>query len=375
MRSAAFVCGFAAWLFFVGQTIVWARQDGEIKISQTTPDMVPLVDTLREVNEPESGSAIQQKLNEQVVRELAYLRQTALTQPADDAQRVAASHSAWFLGLLYLHGAGVVTNSAKAKHWFILSAHYGEAMASAGLAWCAYEGCQSSPNWAQSQHWVQQLMSVDLARALYMQWLLERRLRPISPNISEGLASLTLNERGLLEKAVAAGSVHAMVDLGILCAQSHDLRRALILFERAAVQSDIAAQNAAWVRQRMTLERRTSTARAQEKTNLSQADAIFKAGRQYHRGDGVSVDYVEAIRLYRQADSAGSQAARRMLSLIYSRIAPDGGLDPVWMRQLSEMDVSSLVPKQDVALGISSLRREPTPLIDLLPRKWARLID
>jgi len=67
--------------------------------------------------------------------------------------------------------------------------------------------------------------------------------------------------------------------------------------------------------------------------------------------------------------------ARRMLSLIYSRTTPEGGLDPVWMRQLSEMDVSSLVPKQDVALGLSALRKEPTPLVDLLPRKWLRLMD
>lgn len=375
MRCLALWRCLLVWVCLSGQTTIWARQDDEFKVSQATTDMVPLIDTLREVNVPESGLEKQNKLNEQAVRELAYLRKTALTKPADEAQRVVAGHSAWLLGLLYLHGAGVSINSVKAKQWFTLSAHYGEPMASAGLAWCAYEGCQSSPNLASSQHWIQQLQSVDVARALYMQWLLERQLRPLSPNISEGLASLTSNERGLLDKAVAAGSLHAMVDLGILCAQSHDLGRALALFEAAAAQSEVAGQNAAWVRQRMASERRAHSVRTWEKSSTSQAEAIFKMGRKYHRGDGVPVNYVEAIRLYRQADSAGSQAAKRMLSLIYSRTTPEGGLDPLWMRQLSAMDVSALVPKQDVALGISALRKEPTPLIDLLPRRWVRMID
>ena len=174
---------------------------------------------------------------------------------------------------------------------------------------------------------------------------------------------------------MAAGSVHAMVDLGILYAQSHELGRALTLFEAAEAHLTVAAQNAAWVRQSIASERRGHSVRDFEKSSSSKAETIFKMGRKYHRGEGVPVNYVEAIRLYRQADSAGSQAAKRMLSLIYSRTTPDGGLDPLWMRQLSEMDVSAQVPKQDVAMGISALRKEPTPLIDLLPRKWWRMID
>ena len=352
-----------------------ASHDEDLKLSQTTFDMVPLLDSLRDVNEPETSVLTQRKLSEQAVRELAHLRTTALAPPTDDAQRAAAGQAAWMLGLLYLHGAGVPTNSAKAKQWFTLGVHYGETMARAGLAWCAYEGCQSSANWAQAQHWTRQLMLVDPARAYYMQWLLERQLRPLNPNANEGVRSLTATERDLLDRAVAGGSVHAMIDLGILYAQSHDWRHALALFEDAAAQSEVANQNAAWVRQHMQMERRIPTSRANAKSSSKQAEELFRTGRKYHRGDGVSVNYAEAIRLYRQADSAGSQSASRMLSLIYSRTTIDGMLDPAWMRQLSSIDVSSLVPKQERALGISALRKEPTPLIDLLPRKWLRMME
>jgi TPR repeat protein len=89
----------------------------------------------------------------------------------------------------------------------------------------------------------------------------------------------------------------------------------------------------------------------------------------------VALNYAEAIRLYRQADAQGSGHAKRMLSLIYSRTTPEGGLDAVWMRQLADLDVNAPVPKQDVALGASALRREPTPLIDLLPTKWRQWMD
>ncbi len=363
------------WGGLNGQDLALARQGGESRPPSSAPDEVQVSEAFQLLNDPEPLLLKPHKANEQTLRELAYLRETALRQPVTDAQRKASAESAWLLGLLYLHGAGVPTNSAKAKNWFTLSAHYGEPLASAGLAWCAYEGCLTTPDWPLAQHWARQLATVDLARSLYLQWLLERQLRPLNPNANEGLLSLSVKERALIEKAASAGSVHAMIDLGILASQSHDYRRALTLFEAASAQSEAAGLNASWVRERMAAERRSPVPRTTGKPNASQAEAVFNAARKFHRGDGVSVNYTQAIRLYQQADAAGSLEARRMLSLIYSRTTPEGGLDPIWMRQLSEMDVSSLVPKQDVALGLSALRKEPTPLVDLLPRKWLRLMD
>jgi len=353
---------------------VMANQDDQ-QISQTTSDMVPLTDTLRAISEPEPLSASGRELSEQMLRELEHLRATALSHPQDEVRRQAAGQSAWLLGLLYLHGAGVSLSPTKAKQWFTLASHYGDPMASAGLAWCAYEGCQSVPDRVQSQRWARKLMVVDMGRAFYIQWLLERQLRPLHLDNEEGFKSLTSSERSLLEKSVSAGNVHAMIDLGILYAKSHDLRKSLALFEAAAQRSRVAGENAAWVRSRIKMER--SDALLDRTTNAltTQAEELFKNARKHHRGDGVLVNYAEAIRLYRQAEAKGSQTARRMLSLIYARTTKDGTIDPVWMRQLSDMDVASLVPKQDVMLAASALRKEPTPLIDLLPNKWQKLID
>ncbi len=390
--------GLLMWLSVLNASVALAQWSDDLQVSQSLPDMAPLMKALRNVNEPESMGGSTRKLNEQATRELANLKTTALSVPGDPSGRAAAGQSACLLGLLYLHGAAVNPDSARARQWFSLCAHYRDPLASAGLAWCALDGCQSAPNLSQAQIWVRRLNRVEPARAAHFQWLIDVQLRPLNPKATEGLQTLSTPERNLLVKAVAGGNVHAMIELGILHAQSHDLARALQLFDQASGQSRVAAENAAWVRQRIAAEHAASampsvTSQAilaapptpvQEFTIESkpmvmatpeQAQATYLAARRFHRGDGVALNYAEAIRLYRQADAQGSGHAKRMLSLIYSRTTPEGGLDAVWMRQLADLDVNAPVPKQDVALGASALRREPTPLIDLLPTKWRQWMD
>ncbi len=349
--------------------------DDAVTLSQSTPDMVPLLDSLREALEPDHSERSAIPLDEQTVRELATLRDQALAAPTDTAKHAQAGQAAWLLGLIYLHGAGVKTDPAKARQWFTLSLYYGEPRARASMAWCALDGCQTVPNLVQAQYWIRRLTSVDPGRAAYFQWLIERQLHPLSPAGSEGLGSQSTIERFWLDKAVTAGHVHALIALGILHAQDHDLDAALALFERAAPQSKVASENAAWIRQHIALSRSPSSTSLAGSAPASSAQATFKAARDHHRGDGVSINYAEAIRLYRQADLEGSAAARRMLALIYSRTTPDGTLDPTWMRQLGNLDVTSLAPRQDAPIGISALRKEPTGLIDLLPSRWQQRID
>ncbi len=352
-----------------------ATADHPVTLSQSLPDRIPLLDSLREALEPDHIERSAIPLDEQAVRELAALRDQALAAPSNTAQREQAGQAAWLLGLIYLHGAGVKPHPAKARQWFTLSLHHGEPRAPAAMAWCALDGCQTVPNLVQAQYWIQRLAPDDPARAAYFQWLIERQLHPLSPAASEGLRSQSAIGRHWLDKAVAAGHVHALIALGILHAQDHDLDAALALFERAAPQSTVARENAAWIRQHIALSRSPSPTPLAGSAPASSTQATFKAARDYHRGDGVSINYAEAIRLYRQADLEGSAAARRMLALIYSRTTPDGTLDPTWMRQLGDLDVTSIAPRQDAPIGISALRREATGLIDLLPPRWQQRIE
>lgn len=61
-----------------------------------------------------------------------------------------------------------------------------------------------------------------------------------------------------------------------------------------------------------------------------------------------------------------------MLELIFSRPAPDGQIDLAWMQQLAYVNLSKDVVTLDSAAVRQGLRREPTPLIDLLPQTWRK---
>lgn len=60
------------------------------------------------------------------------------------------------------------------------------------------------------------------------------------------------------------------------------------------------------------------------------ADALAQAQR-YHRGDRQPANFVKAIRPYRLAQNQGSEQARKMLELIFSRPDPDGSVDVALM--------------------------------------------
>lgn len=56
-----------------------------------------------------------------------------------------------------------------------------------------------------------------------------------------------------------------------------------------------------------------------------------------------------------------------MLALIFSRPGPDGQIDIAWMQPLAYANLSGEVVSLDSATAQPMLRREPTPLADLLP--------
>lgn len=97
---------------------------------------------------------------------------------------------------------------------------------------------------------------------------------------------------------------------------------------------------------------------------------IYEKALRFHRGLGVPANYTEAIRLYRSAESAGNPTAKRMLALIFARPLIGGMPDLDWMRQLAWADVSGAAPTSSPMGYDQLLRRELTPLVDMLPKQW-----
>ncbi len=303
-----------------------------------------------------------------VNRELQRLLRTAET-PRAIGSTTPSAQAAWTLGLIYLHGAGVRRDTALAQRWFEQAARFRrEPWAYAGLAWCHLEGCAGPPDPMAATRSIEQLRAYHRARADFLQWVLTMRQTPLQiakPGMNQDQV-LELPNRPLLEKAAAAGDVHANIELGMDAVTNERFEQAEQYFRRAGPQSQAAQANL-----QQLAARGTSPIKLQQKSPITESAAeALATARKYHRGQGVTSNFTEAIRFYRLADQRGSVEARRMLALIYSRPAPGGSIDPGWMQQLANVDVGTTVPMMGVLGTTHLLHREPSPLYDLIPVFW-----
>lgn len=300
---------------------------------------------------------------------------SAATAPArrGSAAEKAAAQSAWVLGLLYLHGEGVPLDRAQALRWFERAQALGAPLASAGLAWCHIDGCQGPPDPAAARPWIERMDHADPGLALLLQWWVRERqapLRTAGPQ-TQGAAAADDGRAALLQRAARAGNASAMNELGLADVAARRLPQALAQFRQAALRSPAAAANAELLAARLEQQQQQTPSAAQAPAQRSAQDWLEQA-RRYHRGEGVPSNYTEAIRLYQIAAAGGSQEARHMLELIYSRPAPDGMVNVAWMRQLATMQLSpegavlALQPPPTPRLFV----RDPTPLYGLIPPQW-----
>ncbi|MFP5467017.1 MAG: hypothetical protein ACLGG8_05745 [Gammaproteobacteria bacterium] len=286
---------------------------------------------------------------------------------ANTQRRRSAAEAAWWLGLIHFHGAGVQQNAPQARQWFLRAHELGHPLASAGLAMCEIDGCNSPPNPMAAQPWIDLLRRADAPRAMYLAWLAAFRMSPIemAPGSQPGAApKVVMPYRDQLLRAANAGDPHALIETGLELAAMRQWQDVLRQFQRAAPRSAVAGANAEAVREILARESSTPAVAAEKARRL-----LLEAIRA-HRGEGAPANYGEALRLYREAEAAGSEEAGRMLALITSRPTPGGGINIEWMRQLAYVDLSQTIPVFGSPLQGQRLQREPSPLYDWLPSAW-----
>lgn len=276
------------------------------------------------------------------------------------------ANASWILGLLYLHGIGVPASQADAQSWFERAQSLGEPLASAGLAWCQIDGCKNAPNPVEARRWLSLLCPVNQPRAQYLQWLLETRLSPLqlgAPSPQNMATADALVDRQLLLNAARAGDSQARIELAFESIAADRDAEALEYFRAALARSAVAASNATLLSERMRQGNKPPQP-------LAAGNETLIESQQNHRGDGRTANFVEAIRLYRLAQSKGSAEAKKMLELIFSRPTPDGQIDIAWMQQLAYVNLSQPGLSLNSTTARRALRRESSPLFDLLPQFW-----
>ena len=328
-------------------------------------------------------------------RALSQLRSRAEGKGVSPATQREAQ---WVMGLLALHGIAMAQDGPQARTWFERAQRAGHPLASAGLAWCAMDGCGQPPDPPAARPWIAQLAKTDPARAQYLEWLLARRLAPLSTAepVGEALAVAGTPDQELLQRAARSGSPGAQLEWGLALLAQDEPEAALRQFRAAAARSSSAATNAQMLGERLrpagqlvsaqgsstpaaqgpqAMQRTPQLSGAPSEQDIQVRQPVtaqqqWEQAQRYHRGDGVPANYTEALRLYQQAASHGHVASRRMLELIYSRPAPGGGVDIGWMQQLARIDPMTMQPMAPVSPA--PYRRDPTPLFDMVPAPWHR---
>lgn len=341
------------------------------------PGVAPLFSDGGEVAPAASDVPVDGYLDLQHAQNLNSLRQMA--QQCQRMPKTAgpqAAQGTWVLGLLYLHGKGVVADPSGASTHFDMAWRCGYAPASAGLAWCAIDGCGKGLSTDEALRWIDRMLRINPGRALYLRWVLHQRLSPLA--VKGQVSATHLNgfllgaqPRQWLQQAVALGDAQAANELGIEAFESDRLQDAFALFEAAAGVSEAARFNLGVAQARQQWMTLTGQSALQSPphtvASVGQVNDILRLARRYHRGEGVPVNFPEAIRYYRAAAELGSPEARRMLSLIYARLLPDGRIDVEWMTQLARLPLSGVKGEPQ-----RYLKRDPTPVYDFLPVFWRR---
>lgn len=296
------------------------------------------------------------------------------SQAQGNADAATQREAAWQWGLLQLHGLHTPLQPSQAQLSFERAYALGNPLAAAGLIWCAMDGCGQRPQPNLAQQWLPTLRKVDPGRAAYLEWMLLKDAEPIDAPLPSTArrenADGRRTKQQLLQQAVQHGDPMARVELGMELAAQNKTEEAAAQFRAAAKQSEAARHNLE------VLDNQKNTLRAQPSGNPGQAGGAwqtFKQARVYHRGEGVPVNYTEAIRLYKRASDMGNEPAKRMLALIYSRPVAGGGIDIAWMQQLAYVDVTQEgVTPMNAPTAPASLTRDPTPLYNYIAPRWRK---
>lgn len=335
---------------------------------------VPLLDSPVRISGPELSEVNTETISTSQKIELERL--TALAAQAEAASKASKiskaeqANAAWVLGLLMLHGRGVPADVRRAKYWFQIAWQQGEKKASAGLAWCEMVGCGAPIDETKARYWRAQLFTTNRGRSLYFEWLSQQRSAPLAAMNGSGINYDKLPHRSVLIQAANAGDIHARIELGIESASKKLLDEALQHFLFAEKNSTSASINAEQIRAEIADLKSLSTLESPSSGINESAASSLALARRYHRGEGIPINYSEAIRLYKKAADLGSVQAKKMVQLIFSQSSENGVINILWMQSLSQMDVSGATPKLSSTLGPVLLTREETGLTDFIPQFW-----
>jgi uncharacterized protein len=263
-------------------------------------------------------------------------QEVARKRSAAPVKRVSAQLQ---LGLARLHGINMPQDFKEAGKDFMLAQAKGDPQAPAAVALCHLMGCYGTPDRRSVALWIERARAREPAKARLLEWASFEQFAPVDrfkPTRSAALLQaaaraldpVALNEQGLQQvtagqKQVAASSFGQAAERGSAA---------------AARNLELLAQTQPQQLQQPQATTRNSSS-AGNTANVA-GQAAFELAQKYHAGQGVPINYIQAVQYYKQAADVGHLQAKRMFELIFSRRTAAGTLDDIWMRQLAPSQIS-----------------------------------
>ena len=264
------------------------------------------------------------------------------------------------LGLDYYRGGNGPRNYAEAYRMFEVAGEHGDTRGKMAAAYMRGEGLGVARDPTQAKATLDTLRRQGVGRAAYLRVLLEE-----STGSPKDKADRV---RTLLHDAATTGDAFAQNLLGIEYERQGTMSTARLWYAEAARGgSSAGTDNLARMDARSAKRKaKRSVVALEQEAERGDATAAFELAQRYHKGDGVSTSYADAVRWYQLAASREYGPAKQMTSLIYSEPAMHRGIDPVWMRRLAQISLptdGSGARLEAIADGMPV--REPDPLFGL----------
>lgn len=267
-------------------------------------------------------------------------------------RRVSAQIS---LGLQLLHGLQGQQDLKQAGYNLMLAYTRGDAQAPTAVALCTLMGCYGTPDRRSVALWIERARVREPAKAKLLEWAAAEKW---SESVPRNRAAT------LLRDAVALQDPVALNEQGLQLLTAGQRAAALKSFEQAARRgSPAGARNFNLLVQQPDPAANARPAAAAssglEMPSSTSGRLLYEQAKRYHAGQGVPVNDVQAIELYKQAANQGNLQAKRMLELIFSKTDSRGLPDSVWMRLLAqqhleptgyELKPSAFWPQKDISL-------------------------
>lgn len=247
--------------------------------------------------------------------------------------RAGDAQAAWRVALATFRGDCAASNYGQALGFVQIAAQAGHACATGAWGLMLVRGWGVARDLPQARELLERSAQAGCKRAYYWSWLAdELAARPLT------------RERALarLMQGTDSGDGHALNALAVVREIDGQRDEARKLYLRAANAGNATARTnlARLARYFSQSTEKPSLASLSQRAEAGESQAQYLLARRFHQGDGVSINYVQALKWYQQSAQKGYPASREMLTLVQARLG-NGAPPAKALGDLSMVDLTS----------------------------------